>query len=208
MLDALPDGSQVADIEGNSYIYMVNMLTHVPWGLDEKGMPSSDSGTSSSRDPANYGLSRHHIRTEAFTLKSLVRWFDWMKANGVYDNTQIIIVSDHGRGDSAQVFKVWNRIPSVHLHGLLLVKEAGTRGSVRIDSTSQMANWDVPIIIKNSLAKDEKHIRHPWQEMGRERYHVRGDINRSRHSREQYSFHEVYKIQGPLFEKKSWTKVQ
>ena len=208
MLDALPDGSQIADIEGNSYIYMVNMLTHVPWGLDEKGMPSSDSGTSASRDPANYGLSRHHIRTEAFTLKSLVRWFDWMKANGVYDNTQIIIVSDHGRGDSAQIFKVWNRIPSVHLHGLLLVKEAGTRGTVRIDSTSQMANWDVPVIIKNSLAKDEKNIRQPWQEMGRERYHVRGDINRARHSKEKYSFHEVYKIQGSLFEKESWIKVQ
>ncbi|MBQ2761881.1 MAG: YidC/Oxa1 family membrane protein insertase [Mailhella sp.] len=206
-LDALPEGSQVSDTQENAYIYMVNMLTHVPWGLDEKGMPSSDSGTSASRDPAS-GLSRHHIRTEAFTLKSLVRWFEWMKAQGVYDNTQIILVSDHGRGDSGQVFKVWGRIPSVHLHGLLLVKEAGERGSVRIDSTSQMANWDVPTIIFNALAEKNENIQKPWMNKNRERYHVRGDINRSRHSKNKFSFHEVYKIQGPLYEKKSWVKIQ
>ena len=131
-----------------------------------------------------------------------------MKEQGVYDNTQILIVSDHGRGDSAEIFKLWGRLPSVHLHGLLLVKEAGERGPVRTDTTSLMANWDVPVIIDNALAAQKEDIRTPWADKNRKRYHVSGDINRARHQDNKFVLHEVYNIQGPLYDKKSWIKVQ
>ncbi|MBP3731524.1 MAG: YidC/Oxa1 family membrane protein insertase [Mailhella sp.] len=207
-LYVLPEASQISDNGENAFIFMSNMLTHVPWGVDDNGMPTSDSGTSATRDPANNGLSPHHLRTEGFALRLLIRWFDWMKDQGVYDNTQIIIVSDHGRGDSAKIFNLWKKLPSVHLHGLLLVKESGERGPVRTDGTSLMANWDVPAIIANALAADKKNIRTPWLITDRKRYHVNGDINRARHQDNRFIFHEVYNIQGPLFDKKSWIKVQ
>ena len=207
-LDVLPEGSQVSDTDENAFIFMSNLLTHVPWGIDDNGLPTSDSGTSASRDLADNGISQHHLRAEGFALKSLIRWFDWMKEQGVYDNTQIIIVSDHGRGDSAEVVKLWGKLPSVHLHGLLLVKEAGARGPVRTDTTSLMANWDVPVIVANALATNKEDIRTPWLDGNRARYHVNGDINRARHEDGVFQFHEVYNIQGPLYDRKSWIKVQ
>ena len=207
-LDVLPEASQISDTDENAFIFMSNLLTHVPWGLDDNGLPTSDSGTNATRDPANNGLSPHHLRAEGFALRSLIRWFDWMKEQGVYDNTQIIIVSDHGRGDSAEIFKLWGRLPSVHLHGLLLVKEAGARGPVRTDTTSLMANWDVPVIIDNALAAKKEDIRTPWTDKNRKRHHVSGDINRARHQDNKFVLHEVYNIQGPLYDKKSWIKVQ
>ena len=38
-----------------------------------------------------------HYHANAAALLRLGEWFDWMREQGVYDNTRIIIVSDHGR---------------------------------------------------------------------------------------------------------------
>ena len=37
-----------------------------------------------------------HYDVNVASMIKLAQWFDWMKENGVYDNTRIIIVSDHG----------------------------------------------------------------------------------------------------------------
>ena len=71
-----------------------------------------------------------------------------------------------------------------------------------------MANWDVPVIVANALATNKEDIRTPWLDGNRALYHVNGDINRARHQDGVFQFHEVYNIQGPLYDRKSWIKVQ
>ena len=71
-----------------------------------------------------------------------------------------------------------------------------------------MANWDIPLIISNSLVDNEEKTEFPWMNKNRERLNVNGDWQRSRHSKEKYKFRCVYKIQGPLYDKKNWTKLQ
>jgi hypothetical protein len=44
--------------------------------------------------PTDYELS--HYQSNMAALKELGKWFDYMRREGVYDNTRIIIVSDHG----------------------------------------------------------------------------------------------------------------
>lgn len=199
--------SHVSDNDRNSFIYFVNLLTHTPWSLDENGMPSSKGGWYDTRKLENGGLSEEHLRSEYFALKKMIEWFEWMKKNDVYNNTQIVLVSDHGKGDSVGVVRVWNEIPPFSIHGLLLVKEYGARGPLRIDRDSQMANTDVRTMLRNSFL-DEPARTFPWKDASRVRMHVAGSWTRSEHPDNEFSFWEVYKIQGPLYKKESWTKIK
>lgn len=49
------------------------------------------------------GIHEAHLAVESCALKAMGAWFDWMKAAGVYENTNIVLVSDHGGGDTAQL---------------------------------------------------------------------------------------------------------
>ena len=49
------------------------------------------------------GVHEAHLALERCALKAMGDWCDWMKANGVYENTNIILISDHGGGDTAQM---------------------------------------------------------------------------------------------------------
>lgn len=207
-LELLPEASNVTDVRENSFIYVKNLLTHGPWILDEKGMPSMKGGWGPTRRLAQSGLSEEHLRTEYFALRKLITWFKWMKENHVYNNTQIIIVSDHGHGDSTEIVKFWQRIPPIYLHGLLLVKANGAHGELKIDRTSLMANWDVPTIILNELAEGNGAKKSPWLDANRERLHVAGDWRREAHPDNKYVFSTIYSLRGPIYKKESWHKIQ
>lgn len=155
------------------------------------------------------GFSEDHLRSEYFALKKLLSWFDWMKKNNIYNNTEIILVSDHDfRGDSVGVRKLWIGEPPLHVNGLLLVKDFGAQGELKIDRTSLMGNWDVATIILNSLATDAREKHFPWQDPARERMSVFGDWRRESHGKTTFNFTRVYTIQGPLYQKESWKKLQ
>ena len=96
----------------------------------------------------------------------------------------------------------------MYLHGLLLVKDFGARGELKIDRTSLMANWDVQTIIRNSLAAKADEKRFPWLDPARERMSVFGDWRRESQGKNTFNFTRVYNIQGPLYNKESWKKIQ
>ncbi|MBD5557546.1 MAG: hypothetical protein HDQ92_03010 [Desulfovibrio sp.] len=204
--------SNVSDTEENSFIYFVNELTHWPWILNENGMPDTDK--SDWKEPkrdfkTKFGITEEHLRAEYFALKHLIEWFNWMKANGVYNNTQIILVSDHDyKGDSAEVVKAWGGQPPAYAHGLLLVKEYDAHGELRIDRKSLMVNWDVPTIIRNAWISDSSEKKQPWLDASRERKHVTGHWIRANHPKNEYTIWNVYSIQGPLYKKESFKKIQ
>lgn len=201
--------SRISPTDENSFIYIRNYLTHYPWSLDENGMPGKKSNWTFNTRDFSRGFSDDHVRAEYFALKKLIEWFDWMKKNGIYNNTEIILVSDHDfRGDSAVLRKMWGGEPPLYLHGLLMVKDFGARGELKIDRKSLMANWDVPTIIRNSLAADAGDKHFPWQDPGRERLSVFGDWRREGHGKNTFTFSRVYNIQGPLYNKESWKKLQ
>jgi hypothetical protein len=102
----------------------------------------------------NYGNSPYRKETAYHTnmasLKRLGGWLDFLKENGVYDNTKIIVVADHGSSENHVVnvvlpFNVNNYNP------LLLVKDFNASGELRTDNTF-MTNADVPALaFENSI---------------------------------------------------------
>lgn len=213
-LDSFGYLSSVSGSVKNQFKFFVNELTHVPWGMDENCQPCNEHTWSEGkyRDPKT-GLWEAHYRTEMCAIKSLIRWLGWMKNNNVYDNTQIIIVSDHGRWDSTELSGMWSGTGvfdsrlnyPVALHGLLLVKDFNRRGQMKIDNSVLMANWDVPEIIKQGQGMPlNKH----WMDAKRERYHVTGPWQRGRHPNDHYDFSSVWKVEGTIFKKENWSKVK
>ena len=119
----------------------------------------------------NAGMYYHHIHSEAthspyltrvngdetqlgpvesfrWSLAATAKWLKWMKENGVYDNTRIVVCSDHGIGsddDSLMDARYTRNIARMRDIGqkrsiyfaLLLVKDIGERGALRIDSSTK-----------------------------------------------------------------------
>jgi len=107
----------------------------------------------------NRGLSilandgRFHLMTASFLL--LGKWFEYLKENGVYDNTRIIIVADHGRGSSgfSGNIKLPNGESLQSYNPLLMIKDFNSKGNPE-SSNVFMTNGDVPILALDGIVKE------------------------------------------------------
>ncbi len=129
--------------KGNQFIIFDSELPHSPGFLQAPEYKPVEN-------VSNFGSSRfsnnayYHVNNAA--LLRLGEFFDWMKANGVYDNTRIIIVSDHGHATQTGIFT--EQIPNSkevkeELQALLLEKDFNSHGELSFDATF-MTNADVP----------------------------------------------------------------
>ena len=163
-LDYLPEISEVSDEIPPQYYYFSNKLSHEPW-LTKNDLSISFDGKL--KYPVEiyrkFGKSlkaTRHLYTDAVTLKLLGEWFKWMKDNGVYDNTRIIIISDHGKNIYSPGFKK-QRLPGskkksspVYWNNTFMVKDFNSHGKLRKDSTF-MTTCDVPYTAIKGLVNGE-----------------------------------------------------
>jgi membrane protein insertase Oxa1/YidC/SpoIIIJ len=94
MLDILPEITSFSQMDQNTLTMMVNMLPHEPALLQA---PDYTIPPVSSTNKGNGPLALdeyYHINMASLLL--LGKWFMFLKENGVYNNTRIIVVSDHG----------------------------------------------------------------------------------------------------------------
>lgn len=99
-------------------------MTHRPWFMD---LGRCDVVRDPHRLMRANGVEESHLATEICTLRRLTDWFDWMKSEGVYERTTVVLVSDHSAGDSAQMMSgLGRRYGEIgRPDALLLVKPAG-----------------------------------------------------------------------------------
>jgi hypothetical protein len=98
-----------------------------------------------------YMVSHYQCNVSAMLL--LADWLDYLRENGVYDNTRIIIASDHGR-DLYQFdeLKLSDGEDALQFSALLMVKDFGAEGFTT--SEEFMANADVPTLAFEGLIND------------------------------------------------------
>ncbi len=129
------------DSERSSFCMITNEATH--FSDDMEFLNLVDTSKIAHPDDKTY------IKQVA-SLNVLTDFFNWMKSNGVFDNTKIIIVSDHG---SMSVFdknfedpKDVRGYPKSSLNPVLLVKDFNSNNQFETDSDTFMTNADVPAI--------------------------------------------------------------
>ena len=94
----------------------------------------------------------------ASAIISLGRYFDYLRENGVYDNTRIIIVSDHGStvAKNPEIKNDFYNNHAIKYHPLLLVKDFNQKGEIKI-SEEFMCNSDTPYLASKNIIINPKN---------------------------------------------------
>lgn len=96
---------------------------------------------------------------QVLALELIADWFKYLKENNCYDNTKIIIVSDHGignRGFDKYDNPFLENYDKDHLNPILLVKDFNATGELKIDNTF-MTNADVPTLALKDIVQNPKN---------------------------------------------------
>jgi hypothetical protein len=143
VLDYLPKLTSITSESENTALCMVNNTTHEGALLQAPDYRPSLNISGYGPSPFNKET-EYHINIAAF--KRLAEWFAFLRSQAVYDNTRIILVSDHG-SQISYVTKAKPGMPSNfdNLHPMLLVKDFNAEGSLKTDMTF-MTNADVPAL--------------------------------------------------------------
>jgi arylsulfatase A-like enzyme len=93
-----------------------------------------------------------HYHSNMATMLRVGEWMDYLKEQGVYDNTRIIIVADHGRKLKLFDDMVFydGELDALFYNPLLLVKDFNATGEPKTDNTF-MTNADTPTLATEGL---------------------------------------------------------
>ena len=155
--------TQITSGDGNTFMLLRSNMTHEAVVLQEPYYTPSSSVNNSAYYPttgktitagdssylldSEYKLSHYHSNMAA--LIQLGNWFDYLRECGVYDNTRIIVVSDHGR-DLGIFDDDPNGLHDIEFYlPMLLVKDFGAEGFTT--SEEFMTNADVPTLAMDGL---------------------------------------------------------
>ncbi len=163
--------TKIVENDTNTYFFMRNDMTHSPqileapsytpaWEVDNTQYDKDNVETRTINGVTlklnNYRQASHyHANMAAFI--QLANWFDYLRANDVYDNTRIILVSDHG------VSGAWHtndlvyegRMDFASYAPLLMVKDFNSESYTT--SSEFMTNADVPTLAVAGLIENAKN---------------------------------------------------
>ncbi len=155
-LSMMSDSTVITD-DGRGYFYMMDSIApHEPNILQTPDYTLSDNVDNTGYTyPGTIQMDSYiqvaHYHSNMAALIQLGKWFDYLRENGVWDNTKIIIVSDHGRElfqcDDLILDNVMLDAESVN--PLLMVKDFNSNGFEVSDEF--MTNADVPSLAFDSV---------------------------------------------------------
>ena len=164
VLRHLGDLTVIKNDDSNNCLMMTSMATHEPMLLQLPDYTVSEvvdnsayvgrkyvcNGREITFDNS-YELSHYHV--DAASLITLGKWFDFLKEKGVWDNTKIIIVSDHGRGlNQIPEFVYDKKHDFQNFNCLLMVKDYDAKGFITSDEF--MTTADVPTLALKDNVND------------------------------------------------------
>ena len=100
-------------------------------------------------------LMSYHTAMASFILVG--KYLDYLKQLNVYDNSRIVIVSDHGNGHiKFPQYSDFININAIPFNSLLMVKDFNQNHSLKTENTF-MTNADVPYIVTKDLIENAKN---------------------------------------------------
>ena len=169
-LASLPGLTKITDDDDNTFISMCNAITHEAILLQEPDYlptPRTDNSEYERMNASRFVLNgrimhndeylqmaHYHVNMAAYI--KLGEWFDYLKEQGVWDNTRIIVTSDHGHElaqfDDLTVDKFG--FDAEGYNPVLMFKDFGSKGKM-ITVNEFMTNADVPNMILDGLISDK-----------------------------------------------------
>jgi len=176
VLEHMEDMTEIEKNSSNTFLMISNDLTHEPMLLQEpdfipaEDVDNSDIGAGYERrmdDEGNVLLTSSeknlvHYQTNVAAMIKLGEWMDFLKDKGVYDNTRIIIVSDHGRDIKDNILPRIDytnkdgekrKLDTSFFNSVLMVKDFDSKG-FRINK-QLIPNADTPSIAMEGLIRNK-----------------------------------------------------
>lgn len=158
-LSLLPEVSNAAATR--STVKFIDLeITHSPWFMDLRECAITKNPVRVIREN---GVNESHLACEACSLERLGAWFEWMRHEGVWDNTNIILVSDHSAADPNQETGGKAYAPIGRPDALLLVKLAHTKGEALTVSNTPVSIANVGDWLRGAPIDTPHAERRFWQ---------------------------------------------
>ena len=145
VLDYLPELTDTS-AEGPTFTLLVNEATHEPvlTGYPNYDLSSDAIGPGPLDDDP-------HFNSNSSAFYRLGEYMEYLKQAGVYDNTRIIIVADHG--GTCKYDEITGNSGWTSNNPLLLYKDFGAQGELAVDETF-MTNADTPLLATQGLIEN------------------------------------------------------
>ena len=160
--------TKIDEGSGNHFIYFSTDMTHDVEMLQEPEYEPRDTVDNKKYDqthPARFvrqgesmwmrdakDFKHYQCDVAAYTL--IGKWIEYLKANGCYDNTRIIIVADHGyyleNFPEIVQYDIGGRLDGEAFAPLLMVKDFNSHGDLKT-SEEFMTNADTPYLATKGL---------------------------------------------------------
>ena len=211
LMDILPELTKIDNNEVNSFINIYSHLPHTNFLLQYPDyVPRSvvtDLGPSEFANEPFYSV-------DTACLHLLGKWLRYLKENGIYDNTRIIVVSDHGRGNSRKLNNI--SLPNgdylQFYNCVLLYKDFNSEGTLSTENKF-MTNADVPLLLLSGTGIDMKNpfTGNTLQEDKNNGATVTtiGALSSRIHSKYQYKINsdQWLHVKDDIFTQSNWSKV-
>ncbi len=168
-LEHMSDMTRIDQDVEKGFVIFVNSTTHEPFLLQEPEYLPSEHVDNTVYDAEHADrftvdgetimvdgeLAMTHYETNMVSLMRVGDWLDFLREQGVYDNTRIIIVADHGRNFRFSADWMLEDIVTsvISVNPLFLVKDFNSHGALRTDETF-MTNADVPTLAMEGVIDD------------------------------------------------------
>ena len=181
-MDRLPEVTKITDSGENTFLHFNNEAPH-EWTLlqlpdyvpaqnvDNSAYPELTGDRTNAAGQVlkmRTGGNQMSYHSYMATMLKLAEWFDYLREQGVYDNTRIIIVSDHGQ-DTAQMEEFLLQVDGEGMEEflldgtkdifdasrsfpLLMVKDFGATGFTV--NSEFMTNADTPVLAMDGLIEN------------------------------------------------------
>lgn len=166
VIDSLDIMTNITNDGKNNFFFLANDMTHEPAILSEPDYVPKGVVDNTEYDAQNAGrftlngetlsvyneetMAHYHANVSA--LLRLAEWFDYLRENKAYDNTKIILVSDHAYGFYQTDKNMMEGIDMSGYNPLLMVKDFNAEGFTV--SEDFMTNADVPTIAVEGVIKN------------------------------------------------------
>ena len=165
---------EVVDDDSNNVFMMHNNSTHAPELLElptytpslyihDNGRSLPETMTVNGRtlylNGVSYGSRHHkngiaHYEVNMACMLTLGSWFDQLREAGAWDNTRIVVVSDHGYDLAQWEDLIYNKDLDIErVNPLFLVKDFNARGDIQTNNDF-MTIADVPSLLMDGLVEN------------------------------------------------------
>lgn len=201
--------------ENPTFTFIGNETTHEPTSLEAPAYEIPGVFKTGSTGPYKALNSKDGMeyQVNAGAIVQLGKYFDYLQEIGVYDNSRIIVVSDHGYFDFISTFSNF-RNPTIpaSFNPLLLVKDFNEQGEIKTDY-QLMTNADTLFLAKKDLNLSnvnpftqkefttEKDPVYVWGANNGE-----SSVANIR-NKTQFTLTTGYKVKDNLFDPKNWEEI-